>query len=276
MMNIKIASVFLAISFYATPAILNAAPPGRPFDDLQQQINALSTANSALVSRVSLLEAELGLANAKIAVIESNSALDLDGLVTVDDSGSYTTVMMTGVNLQVVNGDGITDSVNGVGNIIVGYNAPGFFLETDPDGNLKFCSDGQYNNQVDCEMNGGVWANSHKSGSHNVIIGDNHNYSQYAGLVVGANNAIRAPNSAVSGGHRNQVTAEHASISGGRDNYATAVFATVAGGFDNQANANFAHVSGGEDNRASGIFSSILGGQGERALVSWETIPVLP
>ena len=276
MMNIKIASVLLVILFYATPTILNAAPPGRPFDDLQQQINELSMANSALVSRVSSLETELASANAKISAIESNSALDLDGLVTVDDSGSHTTVLMTGVNLQVVNGDDSTDSVNGVGNIIVGYNAPGFFLETDPDGDLKFCSDGQYTNQVDCEFNGGVWANSHKSGSHNVIIGDNHNYSQYAGLVVGENNAIRAPNSAVSGGHRNQVTAEHASISGGRDNYATAVFATVAGGFDNWATANFAHVSGGEDNQANATFSSILGGQGESTSVFWETIHMLP
>ena len=276
MMSIKITSVLLAISFYAIPAILNAAPPGRPFDDLQQQINALSMANSALVSRVSSLETELGLANAKIAAIESNSALDLDGLVTVDDSGSHTTVLMTGVNLQVVNGDGSTDSVNGVGNIIVGYNVPGFFLEPDPEGGFEYCSDGQYINQADCEFNGGVWANSHKSGSHNVIIGDNHNYSQYAGLVVGANNAIRAPNSAVSGGHRNQVTAEHASISGGRDNYATAVFATVAGGFDNWATANFAHVSGGEDNQANATFSSILGGQGESTSVFWETIPMLP
>ena len=315
-MSLKIVS-FLAVIFSGLTAVAQAAPPddtpnGQPFVILLQQIQNLSLAQQALANRVSTLEgsvadlqsdlgeaedtiaalrADLAAANDRIADLQANPVLDLGGVLALDNSSGYTTVVLSGANLQVVNGTGVTDSVNGLGNVIVGYNAPGFFLEDDPDGDVEYCSDGQYVTQTECELNGAVWANTHKSGSHNLIVGDHHNYSQYVGLAVGENNAIRAPNSVASGGRRNQVTREFASISGGRDNYASAFFATVSGGWLNTASGRFAHVSGGENNEAteqsssvsggegntaSGRWSSILGGQNQSTAVDYDTIPALP
>lgn len=285
-MNIKIV-LFLSISHLLyLPSVIQAAPSGpsinaRPFLYLIRQINELTEAQNALNNRVVMLESsvtdlqsslsdaqttiaslqsELALSQEQIAALQSNSVLELDGMLTLDTSSGYATAVLSGANLQVVNGEGVTESINGLGNIFVGYNAPGFFLEIDPDGDIKTCSDGQYLIQSECELNDGIWANSHKTGSHNVVIGDHHNYSQYVGLVVGENNALRAPNSSASAGRRNQVTREYASICGGRDNYATAFFATVSGGRDNLASGSFSHVSGGENNVAASLSSSVTGG----------------
>lgn len=271
-MNTKVISVVLIILLACLPTITPAAPDereinGRPFLYLLKQINELSASQAALTTRIDALEndvtqlqSDLALAYSQIAALQANSVLELDGLLTLDNSNDYVTVRLSGANLQVVNGTGMTNSVNGLGNIIVGYNAPGFYLETDPDGDIKTCSDGQYLTQTECEANASIWANSHKTGSHNVIIGDHHNYSQYVGLVVGENNAIRAPNSSATAGRRNQVTREFASICGGRDNYATAFFATITGGRENIASGSFSHVSGGERNTAANLSTSVTGG----------------
>ena len=40
-------------------------------------------------------------------------------------------------------------------------------------------------NEADCIANGGVWAGTHKSGSHNLVVGNQHNYSSYGGFVAG-------------------------------------------------------------------------------------------
>jgi len=55
-------------------------------------------------------------------------------LIQLDDGlgNMVTTIRVTGANLQIVNGLGATDSENGAGNLIVGYNAFG-----NPEGDLR-------------------------------------------------------------------------------------------------------------------------------------------
>ncbi len=85
-------------------------------------------------------------------------------------------VTFEGCNLAVNNGMGHTYAgINGLGNILVGYDA----------------DDG----------------NDSKSGSHNLVIGDNHSYASYGGFVAGEDNAIMSPFSSVLGGHDNAATA---------------------------------------------------------------------
>ncbi len=157
------------------------------------------------------------------------------------------TLFLEGMNLQIVNGLGTTNgnpddptgnlgTVNGLGNIIVGYNEA---------------------NQV-----------SDKSGSHNVVIGHGHNYSSFGGLVTGKNNNIFGAYSNVSGGSSNTASGFQASISGGSSNTASGSQASISGGFTNVAggfNTSHSSVSGGSHNTASGTTSSVSGGENRTA-----------
>jgi hypothetical protein len=143
-------------------------------------------------------------------------------------------------NLHLVNGLGSTDCTdeqgepipdcpNGVGNLIVGYNESRV-----PSGGEDI-----------------------RTGSHTVVVGEQHNFSRVGGLVVGAVNTLSADSTVVSGAF----------------NTASGSLATVSGGLFNIASGNFVAVNGGQGNMASGNSSSVSGGfqntaRGEAAVVS--------
>ena len=84
-----------------------------------------------------------------------------------------------------------------------------------------------------------------RSGSHMLVVGKEHNYSSFGGIVVG---------------QRHTTSGEYASVSGGFSNVASGDTASVSGGFFNQASGLRASVSGGSDNQAIGGASSVSGG----------------
>jgi hypothetical protein len=145
-------------------------------------------------------------------------------------------VFITGANLHLVNGLGSTgcrneddeeipDCPNGLGNVIVGYNesrAPG----------------------------GGPDSQDIRTGSHNVVVGQWHNFSRFGGVVFGFWNTI---------------SGDYASVTGRDINTASGPFAVVSGGTDNTASGDRAAVSGGVQNTASGLFSSVSGGSNRTA-----------
>lgn len=135
-----------------------------------------------------------------------------------------------GMNVHVRNGAGQTDSVNKLGNLIVGYNEDRS-------------------------------ANSEKSGSHNLIVGPRHNYSSYGGLVAGSENTVSNTNASVVGGSRNAASGRFSVVSGGYGNDAVNQLASVSGGRGNTAGGDYASVSGGYGNTASGRYASVSGGQ---------------
>ena len=145
--------------------------------------------------------------------------------------GSFdgTTLQFSGINVQIVSGAGSTGApVNGKGNLIVGYDA----ITTSPT----------------------------QTGSHNVIIGDEHTFTTYGGLVAGSHNAITGVSASVSGGVNNTASAQNASVSGGAGGHASGVDASVSGGNSNTASGPGASVSGGGGNTASGFGASVSGG----------------
>ncbi|MDH5632331.1 MAG: hypothetical protein OEZ10_04970 [Gammaproteobacteria bacterium] len=170
------------------------------------------------------------------------------------------TVRFSGVNLQVVNGQGTTGTVNGVGNLIVGYD------ELDISGTSKCSLGTNPSNQAivvtegDCLAAGGIWATSHKSGSHNLVLGLQNNYSQYGGLVSGARNTSNYRFASLLGGYTNMASGEYAVVTGGSDNSASGNRASVSGGQDNTANGGWSSVTGGRLNLAGGGWASITGG----------------
>jgi hypothetical protein len=237
-------------------------------DQLQSEVTALQASNSQLQNEFGSLQTLLvSKVFPAIGALQNNSVIALNGKLSLAPDG--TTARFTGVNVQIVNGAGRTGSINGTGNLIVGYN------ETDPSNSLQICSNGAYADQMTCTTNGGVWGANQRPGSHNVVIGSQHSYTQYGGFVAGFNNAItngyvsvsagtfnvaRGLESAVGGGANNAASGAASSITGGAANLASNAFSSVTGGIGNTASGPYSTVSGGEASTASGADSSVSGG----------------
>ncbi len=159
---------------------------------------------------------------ARVAALEAKLAA-----VTVSGDEVY----FTGVNVHVRDGTGNTDgTVNGLGNLIIGYN----------------------------EDNGN---DATRTGSHNLVVGPEHSYTDYGGLLAGYGNTISGSYASVTGGYMNTASSHYSSVSGGRYNEASDSYASVSGGEYNTADAASSSVSGGRSNVTSGQFSSISGGR---------------
>jgi|KBSSwiStaDraftv2_1062776.scaffolds.fasta_scaffold842272_1 hypothetical protein len=114
-------------------------------------------------------------------------------------------VFFTGCNVHIVSGSGATEeAVNGLGNLIIGYNedAPAVLSFAPP---------------------------SIRGGSHNLVIGPGHSYPSYGGLVAGRVNSVTGPNATVSGGVSNTASGHWSSVSGGEQNNASGTYSTVSG-----------------------------------------------
>jgi len=99
-----------------------------------------------------------------------------------------------------------------------------------------------------------------RDGSHNLIVGRGHSYSQVGCVVFGEENTVSGIASSVTAGLLNKATSDYTSVCGGRQNEASNVLATVSGGSENTASGNFSSVSGGHLNTAFGSSSSVSGG----------------
>ena len=183
-----------------TPA--RAAEVNQNFDAVAGAVNANSVDMAALVQRLETLESQVADLEARLADAEDNTVLKLNGYLDLDDHDPAKPVaILAGVNLQVINGLGNTNTINGLGNLIIGYDED--FARSIWDEQMKICSLGTYTNQTDCEANGQVWSAEHKSGSHYLIVGEGHRYSQYGGLVAGRFNTVNGMYSTVTGGEDN-------------------------------------------------------------------------
>ena len=149
--------------------------------------------------------------------------------ISIEEDG--TLVVVKGANLQVIDGSGSTGGVtNGLGNLIIGYNEEGAPGERD------------------------------HSGSHNLVIGDEHTYSSYGSIVAGRSNSVTGPSSAVLAGHNNSVSGLSGGILGGDSNEVRGTNATISGGAANGADGGDSSIARGSENGAIGDGSSIGGG----------------
>ncbi len=231
---------------------------------LESTVAALQADLAAAQSTIASLQTGLTAAQTDIAVVQTDlggisesSVMALAPYLQVTP-GATPKAQLSGINLQIVNGTGKTWLVNGTGNLIIGYDAPRTLVN-------YFCSDGAYIDETSCWAHQGIWAISHKSGSHYLVIGDGNNYSAYGGIVVGNSNTSTNGYASVIGGTENTARAAFATVSGGYDNTATGSGATVSGGNHNAASGDYATVSGGFANVASGFWTSVSGGSNNAA-----------
>ena len=167
-----------------------------------------------------------------------NSIIPLLTVVNVDPAHSL--VQFRGVNVQIVNGQGNTQTTNGVGNLIIGYN--------EDDGNARgTCTvSGPVSSFEEfCTAAGGTFTRS-LNGSHNLVVGLANGYSSYGGIVVGNENLISAAFANVSAGIDNTASGGFSSVLGGEGNTASGDSSTVSGGFGNTASSGHGSVSGGQ------------------------------
>ncbi|MDG2147973.1 MAG: hypothetical protein P8N09_00455 [Planctomycetota bacterium] len=177
--------------------------------------------------------------------LTSADTLDYMSLVNLDDGqgGTVTTIRIEGANLQIVNGSHSTGgAVDGLGNLIVGYNELGNLDGDD------------------------------RTGSHNIVTGQKNSFPSYGGLVAGASNTVSGRWSSVSGGTANTANGRYSSISGGLYNTASGDVASVSGGYYNTASGLYSSVSGGLSNTASGFFSSVSGGGDNTAYGNFSSV----
>src|SRR5262249_15261907 len=155
-------------------------------------------AGSGLEARVAALETKVAASESKIAASESKIAALEATLKGVTRSGS--SLEFSGMNVRVDNGTGSEETVNGLGNLSVGYDE---LLVT---------------------------------GSNNLILGKEGRASSFGDLVSGSGNTAEAPFATV-GGVNNTVTAEgrDGSIAGGSGNKVRGFAASVLGGTANTA-----------------------------------------
>ncbi len=237
-----IGSMLVVAVVLVTGVVLAAAPPT---PELLDRLAALDAKVAALQTKVTALETE-------VAALKSSQVMALNKYLTVT-TGDQPRALFSGLNLQLVNGTGQTDTVNGRGNLILGYD----LARADE---MYFCADGQFTDREPCERAGQTWATSHKTGSHYLVIGDRNNYAQYGGLVVGAYNTSNGRAATVTGGRENKASGPYASVSGGTGNAARGLYTSVNGGEFNAANGSAASVSGGTYNIANGPHASASGG----------------
>jgi hypothetical protein len=141
-------------------------------------------------------------------------------------------VYFDGCNVHVRDGGGTTDPGapphSGKGNLIIGYNE---------DDETK-----------------------DRTGAHNLVIGPQHTYSSFGGLVAGMRNTLGAKHASVTGGRFNSATNKGASVTGGDSNLADGVYASVTGGVYNEASGAYGSVGGGYENDATGAYASSVSG----------------
>jgi len=174
------------------------------------------------------LRAEIAFLRARVEQLETASAdheAKLEKVTVVGDD-----FIFTGLNVHVRSGSGWTDgTVNGLGNLIVGYN------ETRSSDNER-------------------------TGSHNILVGREHNFTSYGGLAAGRRHTITDQYACACGGYNSTASGEYATVSGGISNIASGWGSAVSSGFENNATLDMASVSGGWNNDASGQYSSVSGG----------------
>ncbi len=197
---------------------------------LETLVAQLQEMNAGQAAQVTQLTDDLAAAEARIAALETKTQ-DMTRLI--DPYTLQPTIRLSGINLQVVNGSGDTESaVNGVGNLIVGYNE----------------SDG--------------FSGLYRSGSHNLIVGSRNDFASYGGIVAGRYNTITGRYATVTAGSFNLASGFGSAVSGGDGNRATNTFSAVSGGFLNFATGDQSSVSGGVGVVQAGTFGWAAGSTG--------------
>ena len=145
---------------------------------LQTSLNTANNTISSLQSSLATTNTNVTGLDSRLTMVEGNSVLELDGLLNFNMFRGYPTAEFTGVNVQINNGINSTSNLNGLGNLIVGYNESQISAPF-------FCSDPQYTDSVNCIGNLETWDQNVITGSHNIILGIGNSYTKFSSFIGG-------------------------------------------------------------------------------------------
>ncbi len=212
---------------------------GKPFQTILKKIDTLERRVVRLEHENARLKKEL----AKVKpVVGLSRYLRLDEHSTVNGLAPPH-LFFKGLNVHIRSGGGQTAALDGRGNLVIGYN----------------------------EDN--VGNRNSRTGSHNLIVGPEHTYSSFGGLIAGFGNSIVGAHASVIGGRDNKASADESSVSGGRENTASGVQSIVTGGYRNFAIGVRSSVNGGRENLASGNGATVSGGANNTAFAADSHVP---
>jgi hypothetical protein len=223
-------AVVTQLQAYA-PSVVRAAGANRYATAVEVSKSAFPATGGGSV----VLEARVAALEAQVAELEAL----LDGVVRDGD-----TLRFEAMNLQVVNGEGQTNSSNALGNVIIGYN----------------------------EDNPYVRDTAERTGSHYLVVGDEHSWTAWGGVISGLANRASGSFASVTGGVGNTASGWVASVTGGSVNEASSDYSSVCGGETNSASEEGATVSGGRGNTAVRPYSSVSGGRDNNAGESYASV----
>ena len=226
---------------------------------MNSQVDRVLVNGNEIHTSLNLLELEsiIETMQAEIATLQAQVVANLSDYVTVNPSTNQ--VVISGANFQVNSGTGATHgAVNGLGNIIIGYN-----------------EDENYDNSSE----GGTPDPTPdvKTGSHNLIVGAGHYYTSFGGIIAGYDNKSTAKYTGALGGHRNIVSGDYSVTLGGDSNNSGGRYGSILGGFSNSIDAYClgSVILGGYANETKfDVFSTISGGLLNKAEYS-NTISIL-
>jgi hypothetical protein len=226
----------LAFGQTQVPNTFQAGQPARAAE-VNDNFAILETAVNDNDGRIAALEAQIQALEALVTSLQAERVPNLSSYLRIDETDPQRPIAwFESVNVKIVNGSGTTaGAVNGLGNLIVGY---------------------------DEDRGPGI---TDKSGSHNLVVGPAHNYTSYGGFVAGLSNTTSAPNASVIGGEANTASGASSSVTAGFINTASGLASSVTGGFFNTASGQYSSVSGGRSNEASGNETSVSGGSSNTA-----------
>jgi hypothetical protein len=138
------------------------------------------------------------------------------------------TLRVKGVNLQIVNDLGATNTANSTGNLIIGYN----------------------------EESGIAGQIHERTGSHNLIMGTVNDYfnNAYGSIITGHFNTVTASNSSIIASELSQIDGSFSTINGADSAVVFAPeFGNVLGGELNAVLADHATITGGLGNWINGV-----------------------
>jgi len=182
----------------------------------------------ALVQVILAMQETIAELQAQVAALENQSVPGLSDHLSYDDSTNA--FVLEGVNFQVTRGS----AGSSAGNVIIGTNDVTDYTP-----------------------------NPARTGTHNLIIGNGHEYTGNNGIVHGENNRLTSPYAAVIGGRKGHVTGPGAVLVGGLMNHIDTQDAAVVGGYKNfiHNSASYSAILGGEADSLFQQFTCAVGGK---------------
>jgi hypothetical protein len=166
----------------------------------------------------------------QVETLEAQAMPELAAHLSFVDSSA--TFHLEAANLQVSNGASAYLN-NGLGNLIIGMNGEEEYVDS-----------------------------VGRGGSHNLVIGQGHAYSNSQGILHGFNATLTDRYAAVIGGANNRVDGAYGVAIAGQDNVVLndARYAASIGGQANSLNADYAAAVAGLDNEINGRWSAGIAG----------------